>query len=261
MLYNIYRGGEGRLDALVAAVREARPDILGVLEVIGWGINKERILKQFSKSVALTFSQFIKSNTRYDLAMLSSVQPLRQQELREGFWHSALLSVYQCNPIGQIAILLMHLNPRSEHDRLAELTRVVNLLASYPNAIIMGDLNSLSPYDPYNREELLARFREVGLTKFGDTALQFDCISFLEQYGYCDVMRLLGKPFVATVPTPANTDPAHAAPLRLDYMFVSKSITPFLTDAQVIRSAKTNRASDHYPLVVDFSFNILTENA
>ena len=67
-------------------------------------------------------------------------------------------------------------------------------------------------------------------------------------------MRALKKPFVPTVPTPSNEDKMHAAPLRLDYIFISPGLQPFLKDATILRTPLANIASDHYPLVVDFTF-------
>ena len=71
-----------------------------------------------------------------------------------------------------------------------------------------------------------------------------------------DVFQALKLPFVATVPTDCNADENHAFKARLDYVFVTANLVPYIVSASVIKDVLTNKASDHFPLTVDFSFNL-----
>jgi len=251
MLYNICKGGGERVPLIAKIVRDAKPDILGLLETVGWQNNN---LTGFSKTVGLPHAFFSKANTKYDMALLGMHAPREVINIQEGFWHTVVRVVYSIAPIGDLAIFLAHLNPKDVDARFQEVQRIIALARPYRHVILMGDFNSLSPHDPYDHIALLRLLRERGIEKFGRDRLQFDCINFVESLGFIDVMRALKKQFISTVPTPSNQDPMHAVPLRLDYMFISQGLTPFLKDAVVLRTPLTDSASDHYPLVVDFEF-------
>ena len=253
MLYNIYDGGKKRLDNIAEVVRAERPDFLGMLEAATWNKGGP-ILKRFAAQVGLPFSHFVKSNTRYDLAFFCGSTPLRIKKFFKGFWHSAVLVELSVESVGTIALVLLHLDPRQEAYRLNELERVRTITARYTHVVLMGDFNSLSPHDPYDRVALMALLRKRGIKKFGIQDLKFDCIELIESFGFVDVMHALQKPFASTVPTLMNTDASHADHLRLDYIFISPSLRTYLTDAVILQTPSTNIASDHYPLVADFTF-------
>ena len=60
---------------------------------------------------------------------------------------------------------------------------------------------------------------------------------------------------ITTVPVSSNKDQTDSF-MRLDYIFLSKSVTPHLTDYSVIENDITNSSSDHYPVAfVYLSFN------
>lgn len=240
---------------IARVIRTQNPDILGVLETVGWGENDEETINKFSKTVALPHRVFTKANTQYDMTLFSRVAPREAQSIREGLWHAVTIAIYDIASLGEVAVTLLHLNPKDEDSRIAEIEVITELLHPYPYKILMGDFNSLSPHDPYNREELRTLFEAQGLTKFGSASLRFDCIRLIEERGFVDAMTALCKPFTPTVPTPANKDSAHAAPLRLDYLFVSQELQPFLQDARIVCDADTDRTSDHYPIVVDLNLN------
>lgn len=165
MLYNVYRGGEGRLDKIASVVNDIRPDFLGVLEAVGWGDGHQQTLRQFADKSEFAFSHFTKSNTKYDLALLARQEPQSVQEFREGFWH-VLLRVDTPLLLGeQLIIILLHLNPHKEEDRMCELEQLYHLINTSPHTILMGDFNSLSPHDPCDRAKLLKTLQESGMTK------------------------------------------------------------------------------------------------
>lgn len=238
---------------ITKVVQDASPDILGLLETVGWGENNQAQLKSFSQEVNLPHAFFGKANTKYDMALLSGKAPLKTDHLADNLWHTAIQSIYQVPSLGEIAIFLVHLNPHFEDKRLNEFRYILSLTRQFKHAILVGDFNSLSPHDPYDKEALLAIFQKQGLEKFGTAALRFDCMQLLEKEGFVDTFQ---KPFRATVPTPVSTDKAHAAPLRLDYIFVSSELAPLLSGAEIIYNSRTAQTSDHYPIIADFKFDI-----
>ena len=220
-----------------------------MLETVGWG---EKELREFTQAAGLPHSFLGKANTKYDMALLGTPAPFGVINIQEGFWHTVVQATYRITSIGDLTGFLAHLNPRDPNARLQEVRRLIELTRSFPHTVLMGDFNSLSPHDPYDHQALLKLLHEQGIAKFGIETLQFDCIKFIESQGFIDVMRALQKPFTPTVPTPANDDKMHAAPLRLDYVFISAGLRPFLRQATTVTTPLADIASDHYPVLADF---------
>jgi endonuclease/exonuclease/phosphatase family metal-dependent hydrolase len=51
-----------------------------------------------------------------------------------------------------------------------------------------------------------------------------------------------------TVPTPLNTDEAHIAKMRLDYILVNKAFERFRPRVKILRNKELEILSDHYPV-------------
>lgn len=255
MVYNIYRGGGEQLHDIATVVHQAQPDILGILEANGWGDDGQHTLRSLSEAIGLSHYFFSKSNTEYDLALLSKEQPTATTVHREHVHHSVIFAEFSFADLNPILITLVHLNPFTEDARVAEIQKITEMLTARgsKNNVLMGDFNMLSPHDPYNHDALLATLQAQGIKKFGEAALRFDAFHALESAGYHDATALTKQPFAPTVPTPANADYAHAAPLRLDYMFISPALAPSLTATHVITTPPADRASDHYPLIANFN--------
>ncbi len=254
--YNILKGGKNGLEQLAQAVINTEADCIGLLEANNWGKEDEALLKKFSKLTQLPFNYFAKANTDYDIVCLSKIKPQIFTSFKNGFWHTALLTIFQTKEIGEVAIFFVHLNPKSEKERILEIKNLLNILKQYPHAIIMGDLNSLSPHDPYNHVALLQDFQNKQITKFGSDTILFDVVQTLEEAGFVDCMSYKNN-FSFTVPTPANIDLAHSIPLRIDYAFITGNLVPFLKNISVKTGGLFDKASDHFSVVLEMNFSLL----
>jgi exodeoxyribonuclease-3 len=147
----------------------------------------------------------------------------------------------------------VHLSPVSEEARLLEIKEVLSRAKKFSKSIIMGDLNSLSPHDSYNTENLVKILKEKNIIKYGENVLRFDVIKEIENEGYKDVRMITGQAFIPTTPTPYNKDPYHVAELRIDYAFVSNNMLGEVKKYEVIKDKKTDYASDHYPIYIELN--------
>jgi len=71
---------------------------------------------------------------------------------------------------------------------------------------------------------------------------------------YLDSGYLSGKVNVFTAPTEVNEYNAHTN-MRLDYIFISKSLKSYLKSYEVIKNALTQKASDHFPVLLELSID------
>jgi hypothetical protein len=118
------------------------------------------------------------------------------------------------------------------------------------NVVVLGDLNALSPEDEYAHLSFEA-MNEKQRAKFTrDQKLRFDVIRKLRSSGFVDSAVLQGKNHIHTAPTALKDDIAHAH-MRLDYVFVSSALSPYIDRYQVVKDRNTHIASDHYPVAVE----------
>jgi endonuclease/exonuclease/phosphatase family metal-dependent hydrolase len=248
--YNIFKGGGSRLPRIEKILKAARPDVIGILEANGWDAHQERLRKQVQKMLGARCAQLTTTKTGYHLTAFSNAQPKKFIRHKTGFHHAVTGATFDIPRLGQLAVLFYHANPFSEETRVAEYRRLLRILKKFPHAVVMGDFNAISPRDPYGKA-FLARVKKCGIKKFGTNKLRFDAIRTLERGGMIDAAHALKKPFTATAPTPWNRDRMHSVPVRLDYAFVTHSLKPFLKNFRVLKNADSNRASDHFPILLE----------
>jgi len=107
---------------------------------------------------------------------------------------------------------------------------------------LVGDLNSLRPDDPIGRPP-------PGEKKRGDAqdGATRRAIQSILQAGYTDCYRALHPH------DPGFTYPSAAPWLRLDYIFSSSQMAPYLKECNVVHGNEASQASDHLPIWAAFN--------
>lgn len=245
--YNIFRGGEDRLNVIGDILQQINPDICGILEAVDWH-KKNKELSVFFKKKGFNFLKISKANSRHNIAIISKF-PVKIKSYKQGFRHVVVKVSLKEKKYNEFSFFFVHLSHVSEKDRLKEVKNLIDIINNKP-CIIMGDLNSLSDVDPYG-EEILNKFKKLNITKFGKEKLTFSVIKKLKKLRFIDVAEYLGKSFITSVPTPFNKDPYHAVPIRIDYAFVSRELISYIKNQNILKNKKSNLGSDHYPLFID----------
>lgn len=235
-----------RFEKVIAFVNQQKPDILGMSELNGWADNDFQKLEEFSKKTNLKNHSFALTNSGFHLALFSNESITSSEIEVDNFTHGLIQA-----SVGSLTLYLTHLDYGTEEGRLREADLIINLMKDTSNNILMGDLNSLSPLDTYDEDRLLKHFKQIGLKKFGEKHLRRDVQKKLLASGLIDTARELSDSVKHSVPTSSNTDPAHAAKLRLDYIYISKDLKANLKNAAIIRNEFTNQLSDHFPVFID----------
>lgn len=245
--YNLLEGAGPSADELVRFLRDESADVVCLQEANGWEAEGWRRARELAEAVGLPYLACGHSNTPFHLVTLARIPFVHQEIHTRGLWHCAVQVVVREGE-DELEVWNLHLDPRSEDERVREAALVVGLLDPERSAVLTGDLNSLSAHDGYPAD-LAARLNATGVTKFGTGRLRYETMDRFAVAGLVDAARVTGSA-TWTVPTPANADPDHADRLRLDYLLASADLAPRIVSAQVVRTALTDTISDHYPLVV-----------
>ena len=243
MTYNILDGGHD-FDAVLETIKTEKPDFLTINEANGFDENNNQKLKEFAEKTGFShFHLALSGEDDYHVAVFSKL-PLREIREITPLARAGILVVIDSD-FGEICVLGTHLTPFGEDLRMAEIDLLISAQTPYANKILMGDMNSLAKSGQYS----VKMFSEKQATKFvNDNQVRYDVTERILSSGYIDT-AVLCDTRDTTVPTPVNRDPYHAE-LRLDYIFVSDSLRENVASYSVVKNALTDKASDHYPIVV-----------
>lgn len=249
MTYNILSGGKDRLPLIIKAINEVKPDYLTINEANTFASNDNQVLKEVAKTINLPYYEIALSG-EYNYHVTSfSKYPFKKVIKLQPLMRACVVGLIETE-LGEISIASLHLTPYSEDLRHPEIDLILGYQKQYENRILMGDMNSLSPDDAYD-QNMVKHFNEMQMKKFTkEGKLRFDAISKILSSGYTDTAVKLGKNKDYTAPTTINEYEAHSD-MRLDYIFMSESLVLYLTSYSVIKNETTNKASDHYPVVVE----------
>jgi endonuclease/exonuclease/phosphatase family metal-dependent hydrolase len=129
-----------------------------------------------------------------------------------------------------------------------EASHVIQHVRNYQNmlCIIAGDFNAIAPGETVGTETMPKWLKWI-LYLQGNRVYHFSLAKFLAA-GFSDCFRSLHAEAGFTLPTPNPNS-------RLDYIFVNATMKSYLKKCWVVREPHSvNLASDHYPVIAEFSF-------
>jgi len=268
MTFNILWGGidkyRSRIDFIKKVIREVSPDFLALQEVDNFEKDNNKLLKELSQDSGLQYYALshgpIQGNGeryKYSVASLSRYPLEKKHAFSDSPLQYAALSTVIDSPLGELSVCNVHLNLGEyrwnngsqmwemkpgksgkglENKRLEELEIILKHVSGYKNQILLGDFNSVSADDNYDLATLEMEHR-------------FDVVKLLQQ-DHVDTALHLGLANRSTYPTLVNKNPDFIRSVRIDYIFVSRSLAAHIKKASVIKTPVSKQASDHYPFVV-----------
>ncbi|GGM08412.1 hypothetical protein GCM10007977_006820 [Dactylosporangium sucinum] len=241
MTYNIRNGAKGRLDAVVRVIAEQAPDVVAVQELRGGpdlgaatGMRWHVARPTGGQPVGLLVARHLRV-----LAAGSVPRP---------FFHAAAWARL-ATPSGPLTVVGAHLFPLWGRVRLREARWLAGFVRGRPEAVIMGDLNSLDPWTDHGVQlaTLAPQYRSRHLRRIG-RGVDTRAMAFLARRGFVDVYRRCGTGQPWTVPTTRGGG-AEFTELRLDYIMATPAAAARFTECRVVTGGEAESASDHYPLV------------
>ena len=253
MTYNILDGGidsnGSRVEYIIDTIKKEKPDFVAIQEAHNFDKNENELLRRVSDETRLPYYALSQGALEDDQGRSHVVSlsryPLQGEYLFPGStFQCAALSVVIDSPLGKLSICNVHLHAHSEDERVRETEVVLSYQSKFDKYIILGDFNSLSRSDNY--DDLSAQ--EFG---FYDLA-RFEATDILNRR-HTDAVAHIGVNDRSTHPTIGISHRISKTPIRIDYVFLTHSLSSRIKNVMVVKTPTAEKASDHYPVVVALS--------
>eukprot|EP00747_Dinoflagellata_sp_TGD_P069319 gnl/TRDRNA2_/TRDRNA2_156084_c0_seq1.p1 gnl/TRDRNA2_/TRDRNA2_156084_c0~~gnl/TRDRNA2_/TRDRNA2_156084_c0_seq1.p1 ORF type:complete len:303 (+),score=55.26 gnl/TRDRNA2_/TRDRNA2_156084_c0_seq1:77-985(+) len=274
--YNIFDGLKGQEPERVELLREwlasKALDVVAFNECCGF---TAETFASLATRCGFEHSLFLPARTGYHLGIWSRhllEDPSEVQRPTTVMHHGLLHARLQANAGARFNLLVTHLCPFEATRRMEEVHAIVKFAHNGlrgESTILLGDLNTLSPHDraAHDHDKLLPllassaklsrKFLCSDISGGGSKEIDYRPMEAVEAGGFHDVPASAGLNgetchHKVTVPTPANEDENHAAPMRLDYCMLNTAASERFPEAcQCCEiDAFTERISDHFPVVL-----------
>lgn len=261
MTWNVLFGGQDRFQAILDLIGARRPDLLVLQECLGWeeGDRFARVAEALGlpatpEHAHLGQSRPRGSGSRYHVAVYSRAPFTRVVDHADPSFlgHCIVEAWIELEAGGRVepwVVFGTHFDAHHENLRFVEARYLRRLLAEVDlartNALLLGDINSLSRHDPYP-PDLADRVRRAGVEKYGDPP-RFDVLDELEAQGWVDALRRApASPRWVTAPREHR---GVKIDYRTDYVMTSPRLVERLVSAEVLDG---DGASDHEPVIATF---------
>jgi endonuclease/exonuclease/phosphatase family metal-dependent hydrolase len=248
MTYNILDGGENREAYILDVIQAAKPDVVILQEVF-----TEDFLKFLSQPLGMAY--FIGTgNKKRKVALLSKFPILTCRSYHPVFpiWRNFIDAEIEYSSNRRVRMIGVHpianLGIVFEIWRFLEakyVTEHVRAFQSKP-CLIAGDFNAIAPKEKVKSENMPGWLKWIIYLQ-GNRAYHYSIERYLSA-GFTDCFRFINSDDGFTLPTPTPN-------ARLDYIFVNARMKTHLKKCWIIREPNSvNLASDHYPVMAEFSF-------
>ena len=272
--YNALHGFRG--DSLLEQryidwVKELAPDVVAYQEMNGYTQNDIGDLgDSYGHPYAVIMNTEYGVPVTHPLAITSKYPILNVERVMDNMWHGYLYA-----RIEGVHVFVTHLAPFTLKDRQEDIRKIlaqIELLPKDEKVLLMGDLNSLSPQDStaygQDLEEAMQRSEGKFITKSNTPILRnrtiyrqnlnngkidYSVIQAILDAGFKDSYYLKNHKFRNSVPTSGHAKKTSKL-RRIDYIWVDEELTSDLKAAEILQNETTHDLSDHYPVLVKFSF-------
>jgi len=226
LTWNIWNGGDGRLDAIERVLRAQDADVVALQEANDRGA-VEALAARLDMDLV-----YGEANSRFAVAWLSRFPVVRSENHRPAVLEKTLLEV----ELEDALLLTTHLSAgrtlADEPRRIAEVEAVLSCVGGR-ECLLVGDFNAVHPNDEIGKPPAEEELDHVSRRP----------IELVLEAGFTDCFRALHPD------ARGWTYLAHRSWARLDYVFASPSWT--VERCEVVVDA--GPASDHFPVIAEMS--------
>ena len=237
-------------------INDLKPDVVLMQEAKNYDLSGYHLLFETEASVNMRgFLGKALHTGQHTAIFVNPSWPVTAFEVDNShFHHSAIyLTIKAPSYSLPITFVSVHLCPHSPEIRRREAAYLLSLAKPSSLSLIAGDFNSLSLWDPEpaDWEKLSPHYKSRYFEGNAPTADR-SVLEKFEAAGFIDCAKALGRNEETTVPTASYKD-AEFVSFRCDYAMASKKLSQYLISYQVIKTALTESASDHYPILLEFT--------
>lgn len=255
--YNVKDGFEwknkGNMEGFTEWVSQLDPDIIVFQELVGF---KYADFTALAKTYGHDFSVLLKeSGYPTGITSKKEIENIERVFITSKFPPYNVHGYINAETSG-LNIFALHFSSQSNDLVLQEAGHVIEqakLKSVNGPVLISGDFNSISPVD----EQLLgSKFWTASMKKYRPARVPFDyrTMNLFEDSGFKDAITLNGNSFYkASFPTRTDYLAADFLGFRLDYSYLSESLSQQCDYAEILQDPYTNVASDHYPFLMHFN--------
>ncbi len=255
MTYNILTGGLDGLDSsrwslIVGLIREAKPDILVLNECNHFELERNRNFHRMERETDM-HGILAPAETGFHVAIFARNAHFIESRNTSHSFHHAMLETLIWWQGHEIRVVGVHMCPFGGISRAQEAEYLTRFSKEDEWVFVAGDMNSISPRDVsrVNMDGWAQRRKSRHLVP-GTLDVDTRAMCILEGSGLVDLGAKAGINDVPTVLTPLRSD-HDTYRLRIDYVFGNQRVAERLQSARVLTGDASNRASDHYPVIVD----------
>jgi endonuclease/exonuclease/phosphatase family metal-dependent hydrolase len=250
MTYNIHRwaGRDQRidLDRLAAVIRAAGADMVGLNEVlhpVTDGQHSYAPLVELANLLGMYYAfgpsgwidygpgwQGPVGNALLSRYPLTDVANTWLPQLPSTKRRSLLGATLAAGPVQGLTAFVTHLDHAFEGTRLHQVSAVIERIARRSPHFLVGDFNT------------------PGFVGANSRRLLPPVLRMMRRAGYEDAFHAVGRGH-------GRTFPAHSPLVRIDFLFMPVHWARGLRSARAVSSAVTDHASDHRPLLVEWSWS------
>ncbi|MUV36990.1 hypothetical protein JNUCC1_00796 [Lentibacillus sp. JNUCC-1] len=248
MHYNIMDGcpDKDRRSRLKSWIQEQKCDVISFNELNGWD---QETFQNEMKALGLDYSILFEMTTSPYFVGIASKYPITviEQIEKDPIYHG-LLHV----EIKGIRFVVAHLTPFESKKRERETAFIADVIQHIDGpAVVMGDLNTLSPLDrvQYEKNNVIKYLKENNILNrqhLLEGEINYKPMELLLGAGLRDTRT--SKEFQHTFPTPYIEMQQNGAQLRIDYLLANNAMYEKLIDFDIVQTKTTRTLSDHYPI-------------
>ncbi len=257
MTYNVMLGGvepePSRLEKVLQVIREQNADVSGFQETKVSEGEDNAFVEAMRKSHPFNAVFHRDEDWVYGhaAALFSKVRPLSHRIIGE-----RVRAVEMVFPVknGSLSVSNTYLSHVSEAERLPQIIEMLQELRGNNYAIIMGDFNAMSPQDNIPQCAVKTFSPRMKEKYCRGEKICYDTIEAVLNEGYVDVGLQFFRPDQITDQTGLSGGTgAHTRPIRMDFIFATTSLLPYITDFNLVRAGIAYTASDHFPWYVSLN--------
>ena len=255
MTYNILTGGLDGLDGsrwplIVDVIRKADPDILVLNECNYFDLERNRNFHRMERETNM-HGLVANAETGFHVAIFVRDGHFIESRGTSHSFHHAMLETSIQWQGHTIRVVGVHMCPFGGHSRAMEAEYLTRFSREQEWVFLAGDMNAISPRDAHRVDRGgWAQRRQARHLLPGTKDLDTRAVAMLEDSGFVDLAAQAGINDIPTVLTPLRSD-HDSYRLRIDYVFGSQRVASALKHAEVVAGKLSDRASDHYPVLVD----------